>query len=86
MSITLLPARNILSRRNGTIQARRRFSTDGKYLIFTSDRDFRPIYSWIEWNFAYTDRSGVYMTMLAAGTRFSAAPDRQRVRRGFRRF
>ena len=44
------------------------FSTDGKYLIFTSDRDFRPIYSWIEWNFAYTDRSGVYMTMLAAGT------------------
>lgn len=44
------------------------FSTDGKYLIFTSDRDFRPIYSRIEWNFAYTDRSGVYMTMLAAGT------------------
>lgn len=45
-----------------------KFSSDGKYLIFTSDRDFRPIYSWIEWNFAYTDRSGVYMTMLAAGT------------------
>lgn len=44
------------------------FSSDGKYLIFTSDRDMRPIYSWIEWNFAYTDRSGVYMTMLAAGT------------------
>lgn len=44
------------------------FSADGKYLIFTSDRDFRPIYSRIEWNFAYTDRSGVYMTMLAAGT------------------
>ncbi|HBH08933.1 MAG TPA: protease, partial [Rikenellaceae bacterium] len=44
------------------------FSSDGKYLIFTSDRDFRPIYSWIEWNFAYTDRSGVYMTMLASGT------------------
>lgn len=45
-----------------------KFSSDGKYLIFTSDRDFRPIYSRIEWNFAYTDRSGVYMTMLAAGT------------------
>lgn len=44
------------------------FSSDGKYLIFTSDRDLRPIYSWIEWNFAYTDRSGVYMTMLSAGT------------------
>lgn len=44
------------------------FSSDGKYLIFTSDRDMRPIYSWIEWNFAYTDRSGVYMTMLSAGT------------------
>ena len=44
------------------------FSTDGKYLIFTSDRDFRPIYSRIEWNYAYTDCSGVYMTMLAADT------------------
>lgn len=44
------------------------FSTDGKYLIFTSDRDLRPIYSRIEWNYAYGDMSGVYMTMLAADT------------------
>ena len=29
------------------------FSTDGKYLIFASSRDFNPIYSEIEWNFAY---------------------------------
>ena len=44
------------------------FSTDGKYLLFTSDRDFSPIYSRIEWNYAYGDMSGAYMTMLAAGT------------------
>lgn len=44
------------------------FSTDGKYLIFTSDRDFRPNYSFIEWNYAYNDMSGVYMTMLASDT------------------
>ncbi len=44
------------------------FSTDGKYLIFTSDRDLNPIYSRVEWNYAYTNMSGVYMTMLAAGT------------------
>ena len=44
------------------------FSTDGKYLLFTSDRDLNPIYSRIEWNYAYGDMSGAYMTMLAAGT------------------
>ncbi len=44
------------------------FSADGKYLIFTSDRDLNPIYSRIEWNYAYGDMSGVYMTMLAADT------------------
>ena len=26
------------------------FSNDGKYLLFTSDRDFDPIYSNTEWN------------------------------------
>ena len=44
------------------------FSTDGKYLLFNSDRDFSPIYSRIEWNYAYGDMGGAYMTMLAAGT------------------
>ena len=44
------------------------FSSDGKYLIFTSDRDLNPIYSRIEWNYAYGDMSGTYMVMLAKDT------------------
>ena len=44
------------------------FSTDGKYLIFTSDRDLNPQYSRIEWNYSFTDMSGVYMVMLAKDT------------------
>lgn len=44
------------------------FSTDGKYLLFSSDRDFNPIYSRIEWNYAYTNMGAVYMTTLSADT------------------
>ena len=44
------------------------FSADGKYLFFTSERDLNPIYSRVEWNFAYGDMSAVYMVMLAADT------------------
>lgn len=44
------------------------FSQDGKYLIFTSDRDFSPIYSSIEWNYAYNRMTGVYMALLAQDT------------------
>ena len=44
------------------------FSTDGKYLIFTSDRDMNPQYSRIEWNYSFSDMSGVYMAMLAKDT------------------
>lgn len=44
------------------------FSTDGRYLIFSCDRDLDPIYSRIEWNYAFGDMSGVYMAMLAADT------------------
>ena len=29
------------------------FSTDGKYLVFTSARDFNPTYSQTEWNHVY---------------------------------
>ncbi len=41
------------------------FSADGKYLIFTSSRDFNPTYSWTEWNHAYVDMSRIYMVALA---------------------
>ena len=44
------------------------FSTDGKYLIFTSDRDFSPTYSSVEWDYAYNNMSAVYMTMLTKDT------------------
>ena len=44
------------------------FSEDGKYLIFTCNRDFNPIYSNVEWDYAYTNMSGVYMAMLSKDT------------------
>ncbi len=46
------------------------FSRDGKYLLFTSDRDFNPIYSETEWNHAYQNMSRIYLTILS-----SAAPN-----------
>ncbi len=44
------------------------FSRDGKYLFFVSDRDFNPIYSQVEWNFAYRKMSRIYAVTLAADT------------------
>lgn len=44
------------------------FSTDGKYLIFSSARDFNPIYGSAEWNHVYTDMNGIYMALLAKDT------------------
>ena len=44
------------------------FSDDGKYLFFTSNRDFNPIYSWTEWNTAYKDMTKVYFVTLAKAT------------------
>lgn len=44
------------------------FSQDGKYLIYTADRDFNPTYSSTEWNHSYGNMSGIYVTMLAKDT------------------
>lgn len=44
------------------------FSTDGKYLFFISNRDLSPIYSRIEWDYAYTNMSAAYMVMLSKDT------------------
>lgn len=44
------------------------FSSDGKYLIFSSSRELNPIYSNIEWNYAYTNMNAMYMAILAADT------------------
>ncbi|MEE4116857.1 MAG: PDZ domain-containing protein, partial [Marinilabiliaceae bacterium] len=45
------------------------FSSDGKYLLFTSSRDFNPVYSNTEWNHAYTDMNRIYMATLAKDTK-----------------
>ncbi|MBT3383089.1 MAG: protease [Prolixibacteraceae bacterium] len=44
------------------------FSSDGKYLIFSSARDFNPVYSNTEWNHAYVDMSKIYLATLAKET------------------
>ena len=45
-----------------------KFSSDGKYLVFTSERDFNPIYSQTEWNHAYSRMGGVYLALLSNDT------------------
>ncbi len=50
------------------------FSADGKYLYFTSSRDFNPIYSQTEWNHAYADMDRVYLITLAGDTPSPFAP------------
>jgi tricorn protease len=44
------------------------FSSDGKYLIFSADRDINPQYGRVEWNYILGNMSGIYITMLAADT------------------
>lgn len=44
------------------------FSTDGKYLFFTSARDFNPTYGQTEWNHVYNNMGGLYMALLASDT------------------
>ena len=44
------------------------FSTDGKYLIFSSDRDVNASYSRVEWNYSVSNMSGIYMAMLTKDT------------------
>lgn len=44
------------------------FSSDGKYLFFTSNRDFNPIYSATEWNHSYVDMGRIYFVVLSKDT------------------
>ena len=44
------------------------FSTDGKFLLFVSNRDFHPIYGRTEWNHVYTEMGGIYLAMLSKDT------------------
>lgn len=44
------------------------FSSDGKYIVFTSNRDFNPTYSQTEWNHSYSNMARVYMVTLTKAT------------------
>ncbi|MEA3444086.1 MAG: PDZ domain-containing protein, partial [Bacteroidota bacterium] len=55
------------------------YSSDGKYLFFTSNRDFNPIYSATEWNHAYRDMSKIYFVTLAKDTPSPFAPENDEV-------
>ena len=41
------------------------FSRNGKYLIFTSDRDVNPIYGGKEWNSVFSRGNGLYIALLS---------------------
>jgi len=44
------------------------FDKNGKYLYFTSERDFNPTYSSVEWNYAYREKSRIYLITLQKDT------------------
>ena len=44
------------------------FSTDGKYLFFTSMTEFRPVYSSVEWNTSYNVAGRLFVLPLAEDT------------------
>jgi tricorn protease len=44
------------------------FSTDGKYLMFRSSRDFNPVYGSKEWNHIYGNGYGAYLALLKKDT------------------
>lgn len=50
------------------------FSSDGKYLFFSSQRNFSPSYSHVEWNYAYFDLSKIYLVTLSKETKSPFAP------------
>ncbi len=56
------------------------FSGNGKYLIFTSDRSFDPIYSNVEWNYAYENMTKLYLVTLAKDTPSPFAPANDEVK------
>jgi len=55
------------------------FSSDGKYLVFGSQRTFDPIYSWVEWNYAYNDMEKIYLVTLQKSTPSPFQPENDQV-------
>ena len=58
------------------------FSSDGKYIVVGSQRTFDPIYSWVEWNYAYTDMEKIYLITLEKSTPSPFAPENDQVDTG----
>ncbi len=56
------------------------FASDGKYLIFTSSRDFNPTYGNTEWNHIYRDMSRIYLVTLQKSTPSPFAPENDEVK------
>jgi len=56
------------------------FSNDGKYIIFTSDRTFNPMYSNVEWNYAYENMTKLYLVTLTKETPSPFAPSNDEVK------
>jgi len=50
------------------------FSSDGRFVFFVSDRDFRPIYGRTEWNHIYRDMSRIYLIALTKTTESPLRP------------
>lgn len=55
------------------------FSRDGKFLLFTSNRDFNPTFSNTDMEIAYLDMTKIYLVPLAADTKSPFAPTNDEV-------
>ncbi len=55
------------------------FSSDGKYLVFGSQRTFDPIYSQVEWNYAYNNMEKIYLVTLQKSTPSPFEPENDKV-------
>ena len=55
------------------------FSSDGKYLVFSSQRTFDPIYSRVEWNYAYANMEKIYLVTLEKSTPSPFEPENDKV-------
>lgn len=56
------------------------FDSEGKYLFFSSARDFNPIYSNTEWNHAYRDMNKIYFVTLQKSTPSPFEPENDEVK------
>jgi len=58
------------------------FSSDGKYLFFVSNRAFNPLYSWVEYDYAFQDMARIYLVTLSQKVKSPFAPKSDEVKTG----